>query len=549
MIADLVDKSGDKWQLLWIIVGSTDDMTIGGVRMKRNDGESAEALTAAVSRYTRTYSIRAHFPGHKGRGSSRGRPEILPERGDLEFQETLDLVQRFDVTEVEGLDNLLYPGECIRRTEEWIARVFGARRSVISTGGATTGVLAAFLAVKMLHPERNKVALTRGAHRSAISGIILAGLEPVFFYPEFVPFLGGYLPAHPEDVVPVLEDYGRELACLFLVNPTYYGFCADISQVISAAHQKGVPVIVDEAHGSHFPFSRKLPPSALATGADIVIHGVHKSLPVLTQGGLLHIGHESLVPAELLEEAFRLVATSSPSYILMSSIERGVRIAAETDWVDSGVQAATKLGSILARIPGICVNQDLFLRGELPGQERGGQAGKRAGIEARLWWDPGRISISAFNWRARGREMARALMDAGLSPEMAGERDVLLVITGADDDFAICRMAQSVRRMMSRRPACCDTGSAGIAPHVVQRMPPRAAFFSTRKYVNIEKSAGNVVAETVMIYPPGVPILVPGEEVSAEAIEYIRRCKSEELSVLGVYQRESEMMLACVDSW
>ncbi|MBE3520144.1 MAG: hypothetical protein IMW97_07565 [Firmicutes bacterium] len=517
--------------------------------MNRSEGEGAETLTSAVSKYTGTYSVRAHFPGHKGRASTRGRPDTLWERGHVELDEALDLVQRFDVTEAEGLDNLLYPKACIKETEEWIARVFGARRSVISTGGATAGVLAAFLAAKMLHPERSKAALTRGAHRSAISGIILAGLEPVFFYPEFVPFLGGYLPASAEDVMPVLEEYGPELACLFLVNPTYYGLCADISQVISAAHQEGVPVIVDEAHGSHFPFSRKLPPSALTAGADIVIHGVHKSLPVLTQGGLLHVGLESLVPVELVEEAFRLVATSSPSYILMSSIERGVRIAAETDWVDSGIRTATKLSSILGRIPDICVNQDLFLRGELPGQGRCGQARMGSRVEAVFRWDPGRISISACNWRVRGRDMARALMNAGLSPEMAGERDVLLVVTGADDESAICRMVESVREMMSRGLQCCDIRSAGVAPRIAQRMPPREAFFSTRKYVNIDSSAGMVVAETVMIYPPGVPILVPGEEVSVEAIEYIRRCESEGLAVLGVYQRESEMMLACVDSW
>ncbi len=517
--------------------------------MKRNDGEDAEALTRAVSRYARTYPLRAHFPGHKGRRFSRGQPEILSERDDLALYEALDLIKKFDVTEAEGLDNLLYPEGCIRRTEEWISRVFGARRSVLSTGGATAGVLAALLAAKMLHPERNKVALTRGAHRSAISGVILAGLEPVFFYPEFVPLLGGYLPARPEDVIPVLEAHARELSCLFLVNPTYYGLWADLSEVICAAHRKGIPVIVDEAHGSHFAFSRELPPSALATGADIVIHGVHKSLPVLTQGGLLHVGRESLVREEFLEEAFRLVATSSPSYILMSSIERGIRIAARTDWVDSGMRAAAKLWSMLRRIPGICVNQDLFLRGELPRSDNGGQPEKGTGAGAELRWDPGRISISAFNWQARGREMARALMDAGLSPEMAGERDVLLVITGDDDDFAICRMAQSVRRMVTGKPACRDASLICIAPRVVQQMPPREAFFSARKYVNIEKSAGNVVAETVMIYPPGVPILVPGEEVSVEAVEYIRRCESEELSVLGVYRRESEMMLACVDSW
>lgn len=517
--------------------------------MKRNDSGDAETLARAVSRYIRTYPVRAHFPGHKGRRFSPGRTEILSERDDLALDETLGLIHKFDVTEAQGLDNLLYPEGCIRRTEEWIARVFGARRSVISTGGATAGVLAALLAVKMLHPERNKVALTRGAHRSAISGLILAGLEPVFFYPQFIPLLGGYLPALPEDVIPALEAYGHELACLFLVSPTYYGLCADVSEVISAAHQKGIPVIVDEAHGSHFPFSPKLPPSALATGADIVIHGVHKSLPVLTQGGLLHLGFQSLVPEEFLEEAFRLVATSSPSYILMSSVERGVRIAAQTDWVDSGTQAAIKLGSMLACIPEICVNQDLFLRGELPGTEKGGEPGRRPGIDARFRWDPGRISISTFNWRVRGQEMLRALTDAGLPPEMAGERDVLLVITGADDDFAICRMLQSVRRMVTGKLACRDASLIWDVPHAVLRMSPRKAFFSARRYVNIEESTGHVVAETVMIYPPGVPILVPGEEVSAEAVEYIRRCESEELSVLGVYQKESEMMLACVDSW
>lgn len=503
-------------------------------------------IIEAMSWYASRKPARMHMPGHKGKGTSSGSP-VPPDTSPEWARRLLDELRVIDMTESPGLDNLHYPSGCIREVERRAEKLFGSARSYILVNGATSGVQASLLAARMVLRARS-VLVPRNAHRSMMSAMAMSGLEPIFVWPEHNAKLGGYLPLDAQRVKEVFERGrvcgGQPPKAVVVINPTYCGFARDLREIAEIAHANGAILIVDEAHGTHFKVGRELPPSALDCGADLVVHGAHKTTVAFTQTAFLHLGPSAperfpgLIPA--VEESLRAVQTTSPSYILMASLQQAIEVL-ERDggqWVNKGVERARELSSRLSRIPGLSVVGCDPSNPVPPG----------------LMHDPGRILVNLTELGVTGPRAARFLVEERrVDPEMVGPESILMIWTGADSDEDIDAVEAAFRDLAERCPREHDIQfDLSLLLHEAPRprrvMTLREAFLSMAEAVDVAEAAGRISADTVVVYPPGAPLITPGEEFDSATVEYIINARKAGLNVLGrgVHGGLAETKVFCV---
>jgi lysine decarboxylase len=497
-----------------------------------------------------------HMPGHKGRKAfslNSSSAAISPGRA----ASLLDELRAIDMTESPGLDNLHYPTGCIRDTEERAARFFGSARTFFLVNGATSGIQASLLAVRMtLGP--GTVVLPRNVHKSLVSAMVMSGLEPVFVWPEYEPRFGSYLPLdwpRVKEVLTELVDKGEPVPrAVFVFNPTYSGFARDLTELSAEVYARGMALLVDEAHGTHFPVGEGLPPTALRSGADLITHGAHKTTVAFTQTAFLHVGVSAprrfpdLLPA--VEEALRAVQSTSPSYILMASLEQAVQVLERDggEWVNRGTRIAGELASRIGKIPGLSV----------AGYQNGG-------FPSGLMHDPSKVLVDLSGLGVGGPEAARYVVrKCAVVPEMVGPRYILLLVSGAHGPADVDAVESAFKELADKFPgrgaaepvAAGDGGDGDICsllreiPHPTRVMELRRAFLSVSRPVPVEEAAGKIAADTVVIYPPGSPLITPGERIDRDVVEYILHARKAGLNVLGrgIRSGEGEMRVYCVAS-
>ncbi len=492
-------------------------------------GEREEGIRDVLERYLSSGPVRMHVPGHKGATAS----------STESLSDVLQMVRFYDVTEIADFDNLHYPVGVVRKSQEQAALLFGSEKTFFLVNGATSGILGALLAVRMTMGQGN-VLLPRNIHRSVVSALVLSGLEPVFMYPEYCSELGGYLPVDSRCLESELLKTSNVKAAL-TVSPTYYGVSCDQQAVAALCHDRGVPLVVDEAHGSHFTFSEDLPESSLLS-ADIVVHGAHKTLPSLTQTGLLHITKSANIRFPRLrhnvEEALRLVQSSSPSYILMSSLEDALgRGQGLREWVRRGVDTGRALADLLSSIDGLTVGPSLSKRHRTLGMDL----------------DPCRVLVNVSRLGITGVQAAGFLQRQGhVAAELSGYDHVLLVCTGGNTPSDINRVAQAFREMVpwARSRAKESVRGLGEPPRPERELGLRTSFFAPGRMVHLEQAKGMVSCDTIITYPPGVAIVLPGERLTAAVIDYIKGARRAGLFLAGraLETYEKEMMVFCVDA-
>ncbi len=499
-------------------------------------------LLKALSDYASSKPIRMHMPGHKGR-------DTFPHVSGLDPQlrwawEVLDQARVLDVTECPGLDNLHYPKGCIRQVEERAKETFGSLCSYLLINGASCGIQASFMAVRMCLGE-GKVILPRNTHKSAISAAVLSGLEPVWVWPEYEERYGGYLPLDSRRVTQAIKSISKdskadEVRAVFAINPTYCGFARELTGLAEAAHSEGAMLIVDEAHGTHFGFHRMLPKSALKCGGDVVVHGAHKTGLSFTQTGLLHVGEgaEERFPGIVssIEECLRTVQSTSPSYLLMASLEQAIDVLKENDaqWVKNGVDTALEITHRLQMIPGISV-------GEVDVSESSAHD---------LRHDPCRIFVDLRELGVSGPKAAEFLISKkAIYPEMVGPSYVVLIWTGADGQEEMDALVSGFEDLSSEFRMGANSPlhkycSLGESPRPNVCMGLREAFFSPAESIPLESSDGRISADTLITYPPGAPIIVPGEMFDSKIINYLLEANNMGLDVLGRGIRGGDYMLS-----
>jgi len=450
---------------------------------------------------------RFHVPGHKGGpGADPGLRHAL---GDDAL--ALDVPQ-----DIRGIDTGVdHPP--FQRAEELAAEAYGAQRTWFLTNGATQGNHALALA---LAPLGATVVAQRNAHASLVDGLVLSGGLPHFVAPAYDEELGmahGVTPDALAEAIAQASAGGRVNAA-FVVSPTYYGMVADVAGLAEVAHAADVPLVVDQAWGPHFGFHPDLPAGALSQGADAVLTSTHKMVGSLTQSAMLHVGargEPTRIDIDRVGRAMRLVRSTSPSSLLMASLDaarRQLAVHGEA-LLHETLAASRRLREKLASVPGLAVI----------GAEQVG----RPGIAD---WDPLRVVLDVRGTGRTGYEVADALRrsyDAHV--ELATQATVVLVLgmgqpeedlvrVGGDLDEVIKRISVEGRQDAVARPVAALRYEVAVSP--------RDAFLGDAERVDVDAAVGRISCESIAGYPPGIPALLPGERITAEVVAYLRELRS-----------------------
>ena len=476
-----------------------------------NDSQKNAPIAQAMCRYAEDCALAFHTPGHKqGLGAHPMLRELITAKG-----------LREEVSLMEELDNLQAPSHCIRDAQNLAAELYGADATWFMINGTTGAIQTMLLAT--LSPG-DKILVPRNAHRSMMGGILLAGAYPVFMQPEIDTEYGIPMGLSIESVRKAIET-NPDAKALALVSPTYYGVASDTSKIAELVHSKGMLLLVDEAHGAHLRFSSKLPLSAIDAGADLSAQSTHKLLGSLTQTSML-LGKKGNVDFNRVQAVSSLLQSTSPNYLLLASLDIArLQMAEEGSLrLERAIGIAQKLREEIRRIPGLdCLGAECV------------------GTNGIAGFDPTKLTVSVKGLGITGMEAESLLRHRfKLQCELSDPYNILFIISMADTEYEGERLLEGLKKLVLH---CESNGKldrkAPLPPLELPAIPklrltPREAFWSKTERVAIEASAGRICAEQLVFYPPGVPILCPGEEISSEILEYALYRKNMGFKVTGV---------------
>jgi arginine decarboxylase len=476
--------------------------------------QDATPYVDALLAYAARDPGRMHIPGHKGG------PGADPSLRDLVGTEGL----AHDIPAlIDGIDVGERPTP-FEQAQALAAEAWGARRSWFLVNGASQGNQAACMTVA--HTGR-EVVVQRNVHGSVVDGLVLGGLVPTFVAPELDPELGVAHCLAPEALEAALDATPNAVAT-FAVSPTYFGACADLRGLAEVAHNRELPLIVDESWGAHLHFHPELPEDALSVGADLVLSSTHKIVGSLTQSAMLHLGSGELLDADIVDRGVSLIESTSPNSLLSGSLDGARRQAAVHGQELLGETIATLLEAreAVRAIPGLDVLDE-----RLAG--RPGVAG----------WDPLRLSIDVRGTGSTGyrvASVARELDDINF--ELASENVAVAVFgMGAPARPQAERLLAALRRAVDEIGATAPDEHPEFAPPPPWgplAMTPREAFLGPQEVVDFGAAEGRVAAESLAAYPPGVPNVLPGERLTRETLDFITESVTHGGYVRGAVDRE-----------
>jgi len=471
--------------------------------------------------YVNSGVVPFHTPGHmQGRGMDPVLREFLGPN-----------VLSIDLTQIRGLDDLLQPEEAIAEAQALAAEAYGADESFFLINGSTSGNQIMMMAA--LDPGQ-ALALPRNAHKSAMGGLIVSGVRPVWMAPEVDEDLHVDHTVTPATVRATLERHPGVRA-VYIVSPTYYGVAADVAGIAAVAHEHGVPLLVDEAWGPHFRFHPALPPDALSAGADLCINSTHKMLGSLSQTAMLHRRGERVRP-DRLGAVVKLFLSTSPNLVLVASLDVARRQMATQGeaLLERTLRLAADTRARLSAIDGITCF----------GDEQVGRPGVFA-------FDPTKITITVKALGYTGYEAEEILRRRyNVQCELADLFNCLALFTIGTTPESAERLVYAVRELAREdRPVDVFSPSGVLerrlrgATYALPRIPPircnpREAFLSATERVPFKNSAGRICAEVITPYPPGIPVVSPGEEITPEIVAYLDLEKKAGVKMQGPYDSE-----------
>ena len=478
--------------------------------MKKYVQEDAP-IYEALEQFRRMRIVPFDVPGHK-RG--RGNPELSELLGDR--------CVNIDVNSMKPLDNLCHPVSVIKAAEELAAEAFGAAHAFLMVGGTTSAVQSMALACCK---KGDKIIMPRNVHRSIINALVLCGARPVYVNPDVDRHLGISLGMKVEQVEQAIRD-NPDAVAVFVNNPTYYGICSDLRTIVEAAHSHGMKVLVDEAHGTHFYFGENFPVTAMAAGADMASVSMHKSGGSLTQSSLLLVGKD--MHPGYVRQIINLTQTTSASYLLLASLDISRRNLALR-----GREAFARVAELaeyareeINRIGGYYAFGDELVN--------------RDSVYA---FDPTKLSVHTLDIGLAGIEVYDILRDEyNIQIEFGDLGNMLAYLSIGDRKQEVERLVSALADI-KRRYQKDKTGMLSqeyIPPRVV--MTPQESFYAPKEQLPIQEAEGRICSEFVMCYPPGIPILAPGEEITDEIIEYILYAKEKGCSMTGPEDEKIEKL-------
>ena len=469
-------------------------------KMKLN--QSRAPIYEALERFRQMRVVPFDVPGHK-RG--RGNPELTAFLGEK--------CASLDVNSMKPLDNLCHPVSVIREAEELAADAFGAAHAFLMVGGTTSSVQSMVLTACKRGDE---IILPRNVHRSVINALVLCGAVPVYVNPDVDQNLGISLGMTRESLMKVIREHPNAVAVL-VNNPTYYGVCSDLRAIVRMAHEAGMLCLADEAHGTHFYFGTSMPVSAMKAGADMAAVSMHKSGGSLTQSSLLLCGPN--VHAGYVRQIINLTQTTSGSYLLMSSLDisrrnlatRGRQVFHQVeDMAEYAREEINTIGGYYAFGKELCNGNSVFD------------------------FDPTKLSVNTRNIGLAGIEVYDILRDEyDIQIEFGDIGNILAYLSMGDRIQEVERLVSALAEIRRRyqRDSSDLLKQEYIDPIVVTS--PQEAFYAEKISLPLQETEGQVCSEFVMCYPPGIPILAPGEQITAEILDYIQFAKEKGCSMTG----------------
>ncbi len=458
----------------------------------------------ALLDYVDSGVIPFHTPGHmQGRGMDRALRDFLG-----------DNVLAIDLTQIRGLDDLLQPSAAVDEAQRLAAEAYGAEHSFFLINGSTSGNQIMMMAA--LDPGQ-KLAIPRNAHKSAMGGLIMSGALPVWMAPEVDESLHTDHTVTPQTIRTTLNAH-PDVAAVYIVSPTYYGAAADLEAIAAIVHERDVPLLVDEAWGPHFHFHPALPIDALEAGADLAINSTHKMLGSLSQTAMLH-QQGRRIKLDRLKAVVKLFLSTSPNLVLVASLDVARRqMALEgSALLSTTIELAGDTRRRLNAIEGVyCF-----------GEEQVGKPGVFA-------FDPTKITITVKDLGYTGYEAEEILRRRyNVQCELADLFNTLALFTIGTTQEAADRLVYGVKEL-AREDRPIDVFSpSGVLERRLQtgtynlpkippiRMNPREAFLAPTETVNFKASVGRICAEVITPYPPGIPVISPGEEITSEVVYYL----------------------------
>lgn len=465
--------------------------------------------------------LQFHIPGHKcGAGMDEAFRQFI---GDAAL--SIDLIN------IAPLDDLHQPSGIIHEAQRLAADAFGAEHAFFSVQGTSGAIQAMIMAV--CRPG-DKIILPRNVHKSVMSAIIFSGARPVFLSPTMDETFGIAHGISTRAVQKALERH-PDAKAVFVINPTYFGICANLHEIVTLAHAYRIPVLVDEAHGVHIHFHEALPCSAMQAGADMAATSVHKLGGSLTQSSVLNV-QGSLVDPKRVQTMLSMLTTTSTSYLLLASLDAARRQLAlhGRALAQKAINLAEEARRLLCAVPQISCLDLVSPRNET------------------LYdMDPTKLTIHVRALGMTGFEMETLLRKQhGIEVEMSDMYNILCIITPADTPVTIHRLIDAIHAIAQtqaqrRTPIHAVTVKN---PHIpTLALVPRDAFYALTESIPLEEADGRIIAEFIMVYPPGIPILLPGEVISQQNIAYIQEQTLIGLPVQGLEDKTNKMVKVIVE--
>ncbi|MBR4641808.1 MAG: aminotransferase class I/II-fold pyridoxal phosphate-dependent enzyme [Selenomonadaceae bacterium] len=442
-----------------------------------------------MKKYSADEVLPFHTPGHKqGRGAHELLRELLTAEG---FRQEVSLM--------EELDDLHEPHSCIKEAQELAAKLWQADECLFMVNGTTSAVQAMIFGTLK---AGDLIMIPRNAHRSVISGLILSGAVPIFLPVEFDAELNLPLNVSLKTIELAIKKFPQAKA-LLLVSPNYYGVAADLEKISEVVHAAGMILLVDEAHGAHLTFCNELPKSAIESGADLAAQSTHKILGSLTQTSMLLLKKKF---SERVKLAASLLQTTSPNQLLLASLDIA-RLQMEVDgWkkISEAVGLSKKLRAEIKKFHGL----------------------KTFDAVKNFSLDLTKVTVNVSGLGLSGQEAEEILRgDLKIQCELSDATNLLFLITFADSEETIEKLIAALKLLPRREPK--KNLSSFVSEEIsLAELSPRETFYAPVEVVELKKSVGRICAEEITFYPPGIPLLMPGEKISAQVVEAIRREKS-----------------------
>jgi arginine decarboxylase len=453
-------------------------------------------LFSGLLEHAKKNPIQFHIPGHKkGAGI------------DTEFRDFIgENALSIDLINIGPLDDLHQPKGMIKRAQDLAAEAFGADHTFFSVQGTSGAIMTMIMGVC---GPGDKIIVPRNVHKSVMSAIVFSGATPIFIHPEVDENLGISHGITNDSVARALEQHPDAKGVL-VINPTYFGIVADLKKIVEIAHSYNVPVLVDEAHGVHIHFHEELPISAMQAGADMAATSVHKLGGSMTQSSILNV-REGLVSAKRVQAILSMLTTTSTSYLLLASLDVArKRLATEgRDLIENTIQLSQYMRKEINEIEHLyCVGEEIL------------------GTKATFDYDPTKLIISIKDLGLTGYDVEMWLREKfNIEVEMSDLYNILCIITPGDTKREADLLIDALKVLSKEFHHLSGRVVAQVLLPDIPKLAltPRDAFYSKTEIVPVSEAVGRIIAEFVMVYPPGIPIFIPGEIITKDNLSYIQK--------------------------